>query len=304
VSSLQLVKRNEIDVQLWDETIRRSANSLPYAFSWYLDIVAENWNALILGDYETVMPLVWLRKLGVKCLYQPYYCQQLGIFGNDLSKETQRTFLSYVAKRFSYVNINLNPVAQVVSGDFSLKPKKNLLLDLSASYNQLEKNYSENNRRNIKKALKTEVLMGEETDLKRFKEFYLGNVKRKEENFKAKHEAIFRKLAKTLMQRDIGKIYSAINKQGELLAACLLIHHKDHLINIINTSSALGKSSGASHFLFDSIIKTNAGSKITLDFEGSSIPGIARFYAGFGAREQAFYNYHTSIIIKQKQRFR
>src|SRR5688500_9000883 len=108
--------------------------SLPYALSWYLDIVAEIWYALIIGDYEAIMLLIWLRKMGVKCLYQPYYCQQLGVFGKDLSKEEHAQFLNYITKEYAYLNINLNPSVHVVKDTFGLKPKKNLLLDLSPEY--------------------------------------------------------------------------------------------------------------------------------------------------------------------------
>ena len=33
------------------------------------------------------------------------------------------------------------------------------------------------------------------------------------------------------------------------------------------------------------------------------VAGIARFYEGFGAQEEFFYNYHTTIISKLSQRF-
>ncbi len=51
------LKNDEIDVVKWDLCIAKAANALPYAYSWYLDIVAPSWDALIYGDYEVVMPL-------------------------------------------------------------------------------------------------------------------------------------------------------------------------------------------------------------------------------------------------------
>jgi hypothetical protein len=35
--------------------------------------------------------------------------------------------------------------------------------------------------------------------------------------------------------------------------------------------------------IIDQFIKQNAGSKLTLDFEGSNNPDLARFYKSFGA---------------------
>ena len=54
---IRFVEHNEVDTDKWDQCIKRSINSTPYAFSWYLDIVVSNWNALILNDYEAVFPL-------------------------------------------------------------------------------------------------------------------------------------------------------------------------------------------------------------------------------------------------------
>lgn len=303
MNAIRFLKRKEVDEQKWNECIAGSSNSLPYAFSWYLDSVGENWDALMLGDYETVMPLVWLRKLGIKCLYQPYYCQQLGVFGKNMPKQVQENFLNYATKKFSYININLNPSTKTISEEFKLIEKKNLMLNLDKEYNLLKKIYSENHSRNIKKAKKAGIVFSEETDLSHFQKFYLENVNRKQENFKSKHEKIFRQLTKMLIGNNSGQMFSAIDKGGKLIAASMIIRHQKRLINIINTSSALGKSAGASHFLFDNIIRKNAETETTLDFEGSSVPSIARFYQGFGAYAEIFYQYHTSIIEKQKQRF-
>jgi hypothetical protein len=40
--------------------------------------------------------------------------------------------------------------------------------------------------------------------------------------------------------------------------------------------------------LIDDFIRQNAESNLILDFEGSNIQGIARFYAGFGAEPQTY----------------
>ncbi|VAW26447.1 hypothetical protein MNBD_BACTEROID04-1052, partial [hydrothermal vent metagenome] len=52
-------KRNQIDIVKYDTCITKSINTRVYANSWYLDIVADNWDVLVLNDYEAVMPLPW-----------------------------------------------------------------------------------------------------------------------------------------------------------------------------------------------------------------------------------------------------
>ena len=56
------LKHDKIDKVKWDNCISRSVNGHIYARSWYLNIVSPDWDALIEGDYEAVMPLTWKRK--------------------------------------------------------------------------------------------------------------------------------------------------------------------------------------------------------------------------------------------------
>ncbi len=303
MKQLRILSRKEIDERKWDTLINSSVDSLPYALSYYLDAVAENWEALVLNDYEAVMPLVWLRKFGFKCLYQPYYCQQLGIFGKEiLTKEMMKEML-IATQKFPYININLNPSIKIVADEFSFKKKKNLLLDLNKEYSAIRKNYSENHKRNISKAEKNELEFSEDVELNQFQGFYLKNINRKKENFKPQHEKIFKLLTKTVIANGTGKVFITKNKEGELVAAVMLLFHRNRIINIINTSSLEGKKTGASHFLFNSFIQKFSNSQNILDFEGSSIPTIGRFYEGFGAQEEIFYNYHTTLIKKLSQHF-
>ena len=304
MNNIRFFKRSEINDVLWNELINQSVNSLPYALSWYLDAVAENWGALVLNDYQAVMPVVWLTKLGVKCLYQPYYCQQLGVFSTAaLAKDLQKDFLKAAADKFPYVNINLNAGVDVIANETGLNPKKNLLLALNKTYDEIFRHYNQNHKRNIAKGSKNKLRFFEDTDLISFQAFYLGNVNRAKENFKHRHETIFKKLTAKLLSINTGHIFSAITAEGDLVAAVLIIKHQKRLVGIINTSSAEGKKAGASHFLFDQIIKKYAGSDLVLDFEGSSIPTIARFYEGFGAYEEVFFNYKTTVLRSISKRF-
>jgi hypothetical protein len=277
---------------------------LPYALSGYLDAVAQNWDALVLNDFEAVMPLVWLRKLGIKCLYQPYYCQQLGVFSSHpLHAQIHKEFLSAAAGRFSYIHINLNTTAAIIANHFGLVQKMNLLLPLNKEYPVLQKKYTENHRRNITKANKAGFIFSEQTQLKSFLKFYLATINRQKENFKLKDEKALKKLTHYLAENKASHIFTALNKAGNVVASVLIVAHKQRLIAIINASSAEGKKSGAAHFLFDQIIKKYAHTGITLDFEGSSIATIARFYQGFGATPEVFYNFKTSLLKNISHRF-
>lgn len=303
MSAIRLVKRKEIDEVLWNECILQSSHSLPYALSWYLDSVAENWDALVLENYRAVMPLVWLRKLGVRVLYQPYYCQQLGVFGKPVSAQVMALFLKEASSRFPYIHINLHAQTALETESLKLKKRKNLLLDLNRDYTTIRKGYSQNHRRNITKAEKTGLRFSTSESLRNFQSFYLENVRHTGEKFEPQHKKIFLRLTEEILAHRYGQIYAML-LDNKLVAASLVLFHPHRFINVINTSNTAGKETGASHGLFDKIIQIHANTPAVFDFEGSSIPAIARFYQGFGPVEETFYLYQTNLLKSLSQRIR
>jgi len=77
--------------------------------------------------------------------------------------------------------------------------------------------------------------------------------------------------------------FGIFNREHELHASCIFFfsHQRAYYMLVGNTEA--GKSTGASSALIDGFIRQYAGQKIKLDFEGSDIPGLARYYSGFGA---------------------
>ena len=55
--NIAYLSNKNIDKQKWDRCIDMASNGLIYAYSFYLDAMSKHWDALILNDYEIVMPL-------------------------------------------------------------------------------------------------------------------------------------------------------------------------------------------------------------------------------------------------------
>jgi hypothetical protein len=101
----------------------------------------------------------------------------------------------------------------------------------------------------------------------------------------------------------MGRIFAAVNEEGKIFSAVMMVLNQSRIINITSSTSGAGRQHGASHFLFDEVIRKFAGTDIVLDFEGSSVPSIARFYEGFGANPEIFYNYKNNLLKNLRQRF-
>ena len=148
---IKYLKNHEIDREKWDKCISSSPNSIIYAYSWYLDIVAQNWEALVEDDYVSVFPLPIKRKFGIKYSVQPHWTQQLGLFSsNSINTEKLNEFLRAIPKSFLFYQINLNSFLKVEpTSELKIIQNNNFCLDLIYSYDVLYSAFSKNLKRNL-----------------------------------------------------------------------------------------------------------------------------------------------------------
>ena len=100
--NIRYLAHDEIDTTKWDQCIGHAPNGLIYGYSYYLNQMSKQWDALVLNDYEAVMPLTWNRKYRISYLYQPFLTAQLGVFGQGISSDLLEAFLLAIPAKFSY----------------------------------------------------------------------------------------------------------------------------------------------------------------------------------------------------------
>jgi hypothetical protein len=279
-------KHYEIDRDRWDECIRKSYNGIIYAYSWYLDIVSPQWEALMEGEYESVMPLTPGKKMGIGYLFPPFFSQQLGVFSvKRLTAESVLGFLKAIPAQFSYWEINLNTFNNVAGKDFEFRPNLTHELDLIDTHDKLAKGYAENTKRNLKKAagfgLKVISNPSREAIITLFRSGRGSDIK----NLQETQYDMFRRLLQALDARGRLHARGVTDEKGNLLAGAFFVDSNGKVIFLFSGLSEEGKEKGAMYFLIDSFIRENAQKNLVLDFEGSNDPGLARFYRGFGAKE-------------------
>jgi hypothetical protein len=281
------IKHQYIDAVKWDRCIENAGNSRVYANIWHLDRAAVVWDALVLGDYEFVMPIPVRRKLGFSYVYQPLFCQQLGIFPKPSNLIAELFYLALFEK-FSYSDVNLNSQNPSVKNfkEIEFLPRQNFLLDLQYNYKSLAKSYSTNTKRNIAKANDNHLQFISGLRLEDYMVFKQANLidkisKRDIDNLKS--------IIAFGQYKGIGEIYGVYNLENELCAAVYFCKWNNRVIYLSAASGNEGKKLGAMYFLVDNFIKSNAEKDLILDFEGSMIPGVARFYSGFGATAETYF---------------
>lgn len=283
---IQYIKHNKINKQKWDECIEKSFNGIIYAYSWYLDIVCPNWEALVDEDYKTVMPLTAGKKYSLNYLYQPFFTQQLGVFSvNKMSEEIVDNFLQAIPVKYLFMEINLNSYNKISSSIFALKINLTYELDLINTYENHAKLFSDNLVRNLKLANKENLEIIKDVPANEIITLFRQNRGKKIRNLKNKEYKILEKIITASLSRGKAQIWSIRTNEKKLCAGAFFIESNGKVIFLFSATDALAKTNGAMSFLIDRFIFENAQRNLILDFEGSNDAGLARFYSSFGAKK-------------------
>ena len=272
----------------WDATIAQSLCDLPYAYSWYLDVVCPMWEALVTEDYACVMPLPLKKKRFVSYLIHPIWVQQLGVYSaQEVTADVFNAFrrrIPYLVYDFNINYLNFRVTCHVSSH------KTNLIILHNKDIDTIRKGYNSNTKRNIAKAHKAGLTI-RNVEVGQFVALW------KAENPTMRWdlhstvqplvEAAFSQLSTLNTQLSIHLL--GVYKDDQLIVSLFGIQTRERFIYLIPVSNQAGKEHSAMFLLVDYILENICCPQgLTFDCEGSMIDGVARFYRGFGAIEQPY----------------
>jgi hypothetical protein len=283
-TQIRYLRREQIDVHAWNKCIDHSANGLIYGYSYYLDHLSDHWDALVFSDYDAIMPLPWRKKAGIYYLYQPFNMAQLGVFGKEINKELVKAFLNEVPKHFRYWDFPLNQQNRFDIPGYPFYDRINYTTPLNQPHENLYHRYSENIKRNIKKCREAGCRITTGTNIDPIIE--LNKLHNKEASVKDYEN--FKKLFEYLKKKGLANSYGVLSNNDQLLSSAVFFYSHNRAYYILVGNHPDGRNVGASHALIDQFIKDQAGKNLILDFEGSDIEGLAKFYSGFGAAEEKY----------------
>jgi hypothetical protein len=282
---------------LWDKSILNALNGIVYAYSWYLDIACKNWEALVSDDYKTVMPLTGNKKYGFSYLFQPFFIQQLGVFSSErLNERILNEFLAAIPAKYRFVEINLNIFNNVLIPSTNFKKNLTHELDLIPSYTNLQKSYSENTRRNIKKAETEGITISKRANPEEVIKLFRKYKGREIKHWGDEHYKILLKLMTACMQRSSGYCWGAYSKEKKLMAGAFFADTNHKVIFLFSAAHDEARKNGAMSYLIDRFIHENAQRNLTLEFEGSNNPNLARFYKSFGSKECVYLQFKKNNL--------
>lgn len=288
---ISYIKRNQIDNLKYDNCIKLAVNSRIYVFSWYLDIVAENWDLLVLDNYEAVMPLPWKSKYFIKYIYPPAWTQQLGVFSkNNIDGVLIQEFIAAIPKKFRKVTIQFNSGNDV---RFLKTAKRiNYILPLNKTFKEIYKGLNTNRKRDIKKALLKNNRIDKEINFNEFLDFYLNEYK----NYQLNKNQIF--IIKSLLNSNNRSVHIwGIRDNKKLIAILVWLKDENRITYLLPVANNKAKSRGLPTLIIFELIKEFSNSDYMIDFEGSMIKGVANFYKGFGVEKETYSLYQKPFQL-------
>lgn len=285
---IRRVKYGSIDFDKYIRCLENSEQQNWYAKKEILDELSGNWEVLVYKDYEAILPVPLIKKVGLKFVIMPLFCQQLGVFSPKDNTEINDQFLKALHKNYKIFYYSFNQYNLFSS---TLEKRKNYKISIS--------DYEILRRKKYFKGRKSTTKWAQHLY---YKEIELNSV---HISFIENH---FKGLTK---QTDIKKFKDYLNfldnnnslklcaayKDETLINIAVLVSEKTKLslLALIN-DEAYKKEDGAS-FLIDKILNHYIHEK-SFDFMGSNIRGIEIFFKSFGA-ELHDYSFIQSKILKK-----
>ena len=286
-------KNEEIDREQWDNCIKNSAVTKPYAYSWYLDIIAPGWEALVDDDYDSVFPIPSCCRFGVQYASTPLFIQQLGAFSPDKPAAVAiNEFLEFMPENYKLTDLCVGQ--KVDYHGYKVIEKSNFELNLSRAYDKLWEQFSPGCRKSIGHLSKKSLELTEDISPEELADLCIKN---KELNLRGVKQKDYDQLISLMhycLNSKKGKISGVRATRKKLVYALFQIHLPGFVTILLeaNTEGSFEKCIGYS--VINEIIKENASTSAILDFasvydRSANNPSIA-----FGAINVPFYRIYRN----------
>jgi hypothetical protein len=289
------LKNSEIDREQWNNCIYASKSSKPYAYSWYLDIMAPGWEALIDDDYDSVFPLPGFSRFGIQYITTPIFLQQLGAFSPDKPVSgVIHEFIDYMPKFYKFVDLCVGQ--NVYYKGYKTIERSNYELDLSFPYERLWDGFTSECRRNIQIGVKKKNELTTDVSPEELIDLFIWNKGVTFKGIKARDYEHLKSLMNYCIRNHKGKIIGVRATRKKLIFGIFLIEIKSSKTILFTANSAESREKRTGYFVVNEIIKNNALTKNLLDFAGSSIPSVASFIESFGCKNNPYYRIYRNSL--------
>ena len=297
---INIIPSHKIDVIKWDACVVENNEGLIYSQYDYLNTLCSNWSAIVIGNYQAIMPLPWRKKFGITYFYAPAFIQQLGLIGN-INGLTSKEIFKSIRSIANFGDLLFNYKNELIISTHNYLKKNNYTIQLLQGYQSIASKYSKDLLQNLQKAEKINYNYLHETNISNaieLFELYYGN------RFKHIKASDFKNIETLCLkyQEQQQCIIRTIkdNLTQQTLATALLLKDNKRLYLLMNTTLNDGRKLSANHLLIDRILHEFGGQNFLFDFEGSNLDGVKTFYENYHPENQPYFHYPNGLLTRLK----
>jgi hypothetical protein len=289
------LRNEEIDREKWDGCLAEIQGVKPYPWSWYLDIMAPEWEALVDDDYDSLFPLPAFRKFGYRYVATPLFLQQLGPFSPDSDKQGKaEEFLGFMPEFFRLIDLSVGEGADVPG--YTRTERTNYELSLTQPYDSLWFSYDSDCRRNINIAHRYSQEIVDNVTPHELVSLFRNNIGGRAGVIRDVNYRRLQNLMHYCTSSGLGKLLGVRSPKGKLLWGIFIIDTMNRITLLFTAGSRKSRELRTAYHVIDSIISENAGTGKTIDFAGSSVPSIALFMKSFGGAKTTYYRLYRNTL--------
>ena len=296
---ISYVTRNRLEIDKYNECIATSIQTNVFGYSWYLDIVCDNWGVLVYNNYDAVMPLPWRKKMLITYVYPPLWLIQLGIYSKGVEDENE--FLIELFSKFKFVELRMN-----AKNSFSMfhkfqKEKQLQILSLNQEYEAIKNNYNRNRKRELQKAEKLDLVENWNDHPGILIHLFKDNVGKRVRKIEKRDYENLRRLMEVCIEKKIGELLTVYDKNNKLVSGAFFLKYQKRVTELVCSSDFNNRNNGANTFMNDRAIYKYCNHFEIFDFGGSSMKNIADYYRSFGAVDENYIQLHYNNLPKLLQ---
>lgn len=275
------VNRKEIDKKKWDDLVLKTEGASIYVLSFYLDAVAEDWEAYIAEDFSFAVPVAVVRKGGLKRVYPALFQRYIDVIG-DVSKLDLHQFEHEILKRYKKGSLNSKtPLIASLTGDefiYQAVEKEDFKLKTQA-------------KRMLQRFSKAAYTIREENvNTEELSQFIAKELSKKLPIYATKSVLFLFDLIKKAEEN--GQLYKiGLFHKEELKGGLIGLKFNNRLLYLKGTSTEESQKEGAMYALMNHFIHHGFAHNCAIDFGGSRVEGIRFFFTRFNGKDQIYYHY-------------
>lgn len=282
---LTYLTSSEIDKVKWNSCVHYATNGNVFGYKFFLDAVAREWNCLVEGDYESVMPLPYDKDvLGRKMVTRPDLLRELGVYSiHVLSQSRVQQFLEAIPEEYKRVEVALNEQIKLPENlPFKVKECTNYQLLLDVPYEEIAEHYSRALLLNLEKAESSGLRPKANLKPEKVADFYNAHAKSAD---KGKSFHALQRVMWNILHRGWGFAGGVEDENGELVAVDFFIYSHSKVLSLVPVQSPKGERLGALAALHNNFIKSHENKKLIFDFNKKQEDAYAE---QFGAQANVF----------------